>query len=158
MADTESQNKLNAALRYAGTSAATMFTIFGVLQFVTPDQVAQLTQAVHEFNQSILSAYGALTKMWVILGPAALVVLGRIGVKSSSVQAIGAKLLRMAASEPPPPSTDPFDPRNLESIAPQPKPTSVAAAQATISKATSATEVLAAVVAAAPAAIAAKGT
>lgn len=156
MADTESQNKLNVALRYAGTSAATMFTIFGVLQFVTPDQVAQLTQAVHEFNDSILSAYGALTKMWVILGPAALVVLGRVGVKSSSVQALGAKLLSMAAHEPPPASTDPFDPRNLESITVQPK-VSVEAAQATIAKATSATEVLAAVAAAAPAAIASKG-
>lgn len=105
MADTpvtESQNKLNAALRYAGASASTLFTVFGVLQFVTPDQVAQLTQAVHDFNQSVLSAYGALTKMWIILGPVALFWLGKVGFQSSSVQAMAGKLLKIATSAPSP--------------------------------------------------------
>ncbi len=96
MADTESQNKLNIALRYAGTSAGTLFTIFGALQFVTPEQVAQLTAAVHDFNQSILSAYGALTKMWIILGPAAIIVLTKFGIKSGTVPELMAKLLRIA--------------------------------------------------------------
>ena len=93
---TESRNKLNSALRYAGTSAATMFTIFGMMQFVTPEQVAQLTQAVHEFNDSVISAYGALTKMWIILGPIAVFWMGKLGWNSSSVQAIGEKLRAIA--------------------------------------------------------------
>lgn len=103
---TESQNKLNAGLRYAGTSAATLFTIFGALQFVTPEQVAQLTAAVHEFNQSIVSAYGALTKMWVIIGPVALVWLGKVGFQSSSVKAMAAKLLTIAANNNDPKATE----------------------------------------------------
>lgn len=89
-------DQLNVALRYIGTSLGTLFTIFGVIQFVTPDQVAQLTVAVHDFNQSVLSAYGALTKMWIILGPVGVIVLARLGIKSSSVQAIGQKLLSIA--------------------------------------------------------------
>lgn len=95
---TESQNKLNAALRYAGTSAGTLFTVFGVLQFITPEQVAQLTQAVHDFNQSALSMYGALTKMWLILGPIAVIWLGKVGVQSSSIKGIMAKLFSIAAN------------------------------------------------------------
>lgn len=97
MADTESQNQLNAALRYGGTAVGTLFTIFGALQFISPEQVAQLTAAVHDFNQSILSAYGALTKMWVILGPVAIFWLGKVGVQSSSVKAIADKLLKIAS-------------------------------------------------------------
>jgi hypothetical protein len=93
---TEGQNKLNAGLRYAGTAVGTLFTLFGAMQFVTPEQVAQLTTAVHEFNQSIISAYGALTKMWIILGPAMVIFLAKFGIQSSSVKAIGDKLLRIA--------------------------------------------------------------
>lgn len=89
-------DQLNVALRYIGTSLGTLFTIFGAMQFVTPDQVSQLTVAVHDFNQSILSAYGALTKMWIILGPVGVIILARLGVKSSSVQAMGQKLLSIA--------------------------------------------------------------
>src|SRR5258706_13271169 len=91
-------DQFNVALRYIGTSLGTLFTIFGAMQFVTSDQVAQLTVAIHDFNESVLSAYGALTKMWIILGPAGVVILARLGVKSSSVQAIGQKLLSIATS------------------------------------------------------------
>jgi hypothetical protein len=93
---TEGQNKLNAGLRYAGTAAGTLFTLFGAMQFVTPEQVAQLTSAVHDFNNSMISAYGALTKMWIILGPAMVIILAKFGIQSSSVKAIGDKLLRIA--------------------------------------------------------------
>lgn len=103
---TESQNKLNAALRYGGASAATVFTLFGALQFVTPEQVAELTTQVHVFNESILSAYGALTKMWVILGPVALFWLGKVGFQSSSVKAMAAKLLTIAANAADPKATE----------------------------------------------------
>ena len=97
MADTETGNKLNAGLRYAGTSAATIFTMMGALAILSPDQIAQLSIAVHQLNDSILSAYGALTKMWVILGPIAALYLGKVGVQSSGVKAIAEKLLHIAA-------------------------------------------------------------
>ena len=97
MADTETGNKLNAGLRYAGTSAATIFTMMGALAILSPDQIAQLSIAVHQLNDSILSAYGALTKMWVILGPIAALYLGKVGVQSSGVKAIADKLLRIAS-------------------------------------------------------------
>ena len=97
MADTETQIKLNSALRHVGTGAGTLFTLFGALQFVTPDQVAQLTAAVHDFNNSVISAYGALTKMWIILGPLGLLWMGKLGYQSSSVKALASNLLKIAA-------------------------------------------------------------
>lgn len=93
---TESQNKLNSALRYAGTSAGTLFTIFGAMQFVTPEQVTQLAAAMHDFNDSVVSMYGALTKMWIILGPVAIFWLGKVGWNSSSAKALGDKLRAFA--------------------------------------------------------------
>jgi hypothetical protein len=93
---TEGQNKLNAGLRYAGTAFGTLGFIFGAMQFVTPEQVAQLTAAVHDFNNSMISAYGALTKMWIIIGPAMVITLAKFGIDSSTVKAIGDKLLRIA--------------------------------------------------------------
>lgn len=97
MADTESQNKLNAGLRYVGTSAATLFTMMGALAILSPDQVAQLGAAIHQLNDSILSAYGALTKMWVILGPIAGIYLTKVGIQSSSIKSLAGKLLNIAA-------------------------------------------------------------
>jgi hypothetical protein len=97
MADlTESKNQVNAGLRYAGASAGTLFTVLGALQFVTPEQVAELTTQIHILNDSLFTAYGALLKMWVILGPVMVGVLGYFGVKSSSVKAIGEKLRAIA--------------------------------------------------------------
>lgn len=160
MADTGTQNQLNTGLRYAGASAGTLFGVLGAMSLITPDQAHDLAAQVQVLNQSILTAYGALTKMGVILGPAAVVIAGYFGIKSSSVQALGAKLLKMVAAEKPPETPLPIPGRGnigLESISVQPQ-ISVADAQATIAKATSATEVLAAVVLAAPAAVAAKGT
>lgn len=153
MAETGTQNQLNAGLRYAGASAGTLFGVLGAMSLITPEQAHDLVVQVQVLNQSILTAYGALTKMGIILGPAAVMIAGYFGVKSASVQALGAKLLNMVKQEPPPPVGHTG---GLESISVQPK-VSVADAQATIAKATSATEVLAAVVAAAPAAVAAKG-
>lgn len=97
MAETESQNQLNAGLRYGGTAAGTLFTILGILQFVTPEQVAQLTAALHDLNQSIVTAYGALTKMGVILGPVAVFWLTKAGVQSSSIKSLAGKLLGIAS-------------------------------------------------------------
>lgn len=149
---TELQNKFGALKRYGTTAAGTALTIMAALQLLSPDQIAQLKAQADILNQSIITGYGALTKMWIIAGPVAVGIAVKMGWNSSGVKAIGAKLLSMVAHEPPPASNA----GGLESLQVSAAPVSVAAAQETISKATSATEVLAAVVAAAPAAVAAK--
>jgi len=93
---TEAQSKLGSVLRHGGTAAGTLFTLFGALQFVTPEQVAQLTAAVHDFNESIISAYGALTKMWVIIGPVGIYLIGKAGWNSASIKGISQKLMAIA--------------------------------------------------------------
>ncbi len=93
---TESQNKLNAAIRYAGTSAATVFTIFSVLSLISPEQAADLKANMETLKTSIVTGYGALQKMGLILGPVAVFLLGKAGWDSSTVQAISRKLLGIA--------------------------------------------------------------
>jgi len=89
-------NGTKISLRYAGTSVATVFTMMGVLSLITPDQSQQLIAALHQLNDSIVSGYGALLKMWVILGPVAAVWLAKVGVNSGTVQGLIANLLQKA--------------------------------------------------------------
>lgn len=96
---TEFQNKLNSALRYGGSNAAMLFTVMGVFSILTPDQIVTLKAQIDVLQQSILTAYGALTKMGVILGPVAAIWLARIGWNSSTVQALAGKLLGIAKNE-----------------------------------------------------------
>lgn len=106
MADTESKNQLNAGLRYAGTVGSTALMFAGMMALLSPDQIATVKAQIDVLNQSIITGYGALTKMWVILGPVAFSILGYFGVKSSSVKAIASKLLRIAANVADPSSTE----------------------------------------------------
>lgn len=94
----EQQNQVNIALRYAGTSLGTLFTLLGAVQFISPEQVAQLASASHDLSASIITGYGALLKMWVILGPLAVGGLTALGIKSGAAKAMGAKLLDMATA------------------------------------------------------------
>lgn len=93
---TESGNKLKALLRYAGTSGGTLLTVLGIFSFLSPEQIVDVKQQVVIFNDSILSAYGALTKMWVVLGPVAIGFLAKAGWNSSSIKAMTSKLLGIA--------------------------------------------------------------
>lgn len=106
VATTELQNKLNAVLRYGGSNAATLFTVMGVFSLLSPDQIVSLKAQIDVLQQSILTAYGALTKMWVILGPVAAIWLAKVGWSSSTVQAMGAKLLGIAKNAADPKSTE----------------------------------------------------
>lgn len=101
MADTGTKNQVNIGLRYLGTIATTLFTVLGAATLITPEQAQQLTVALHELNQSILTGYGALLKMWVILGPVGAAVLTTLGIKSGGFKALGAKLLKMATADVP---------------------------------------------------------
>lgn len=103
---TEFQNKLNAALRYGGSNAAMLFTVMGVFSLLTPDQIVSLKAQIDVLQQSILTAYGALTKMGVILGPVAAIWLAKVGYSSSTVQAMASKLLGIAKNDADPKATE----------------------------------------------------
>lgn len=94
-----SQNEINAGLRYIGTSAATAFTVLAVLGQINPDQVKSLTDSMNDFTTGIGMAVGALSKMWIVLGPVAAIWLGKIGMSAASTKGLISGLLK-AASEP----------------------------------------------------------
>lgn len=89
-------NQVNTALRYAGSSLATAFTVMGALAIIPDESAKELIHQLHVLGDSLSTAYGALTKMWVILGPIALVWLGRMGVQSSSVKGLIGRLTTIA--------------------------------------------------------------
>lgn len=94
---TDTQSKLNAGLRYGAASAGTIVTVLGGMSLISPDQAHDLIQQVQILNQSILTAYGALLHMGVILGPVAVIVAGYFGVKSvPDVKELASRLLRIA--------------------------------------------------------------
>lgn len=99
MANTELQNKLSAAKRYGSTAGATLLTVLGALSFLTPEQIVEVKAQVDVLNQSIVTAYGALTKMWIILGPVGVAVAAKLGWNSSGVQALAGKLLDIAKTD-----------------------------------------------------------
>lgn len=96
---TELQNKLNSALRYGGSNVAMLVTIMGAFSILSPEQIAEIKTQIDLLQQSILTAYGALTKMGVILGPVAAFWLAKLGWNSSTVQSLAAKLLGIAKNE-----------------------------------------------------------
>lgn len=97
MANTELQNKLSSLKRYAGTSGATLLTVLGALSFLDAQQIAEVKAQVDILNQSIVTAYGALTKMWIILGPVGIAVAAKLGWNSSGVKELAGKLLNIAS-------------------------------------------------------------
>jgi len=104
--DLERSNKLNSAMRYGGTAASAVFAVMGALSILTPDQVTTLKADIETLKTSILTGYGALVDMWVILGPVGVLVLAKIGWNSSGVKAMAGKLFAIA--------TTPSDPKSTE--------------------------------------------
>jgi hypothetical protein len=96
---TEFSNKLNSALRYGGTAAGTGFTLLAVLSLLSPDQVVQLKGDVETLKTSIITGYGALLNMWIVLGPVAIGVAAKLGWNSSGAQAMARKLLSIASND-----------------------------------------------------------
>lgn len=140
MADTETKNQVNIGLRYLGTVGSTLFGVMGALALITPEQAQQLAAALHELSNSILTGYGALLKMWVILGPAGAIALTTLGIKSGGFKALGAKLLKMATNDVP--AASPPSVGGLESLPPPSPQLDIAKAQAAIANARSAKDVL----------------
>jgi hypothetical protein len=97
--NTELSNKLNSALRYGGTGAGMLFTMMAVFSLLSPDQVVALKANVETLKTSIVTGYGALVNMWIILGPVAIGVAAKLGWNSSSAQAMARKLLSIASND-----------------------------------------------------------
>src|ERR1700678_2805155 len=81
-------SQTTVGLRYAATSLATVFTMMGAVSVISPEQAQELIADLHGLNDSIVSAYGYLVKMWVILGPVIIFWLGKLGVNSSTVKGL----------------------------------------------------------------------
>lgn len=99
MADTELSNKVNSGVRYSGTVLATTFTIMAALSLISPDQLVALKTNLETLKTSVVTGYGALVNMWIILGPVAIGVAAKLGWNSSGVQAMAGKLLTIAANK-----------------------------------------------------------
>lgn len=106
MASTELQNKFSALKRYGVTAGGTALTIMAVLQLLSPEQVTEIKAQAEILNQSIITGYGALTKMWIIAGPVAVGFAVKMGWNSSSVQALAGKLLGIAKNDQDPKATE----------------------------------------------------
>lgn len=98
MANTELSNKLSSLKRYGATAGGTALTLLGALSFLDAGQIAEIKAQVDILNQSFVTAYGALTKMWIILGPIGVAVAARMGWNSSGVKELAGKLLGIAAN------------------------------------------------------------
>lgn len=137
---TELQNKLGTLKRYGTTVGGTALFIMATLQWLTPAQIAELKAQADILNQSIVTGYGALTKMWLIAGPLAVGIAMKMGWNSSSMQALGSKLLKMATNDVP--AAPPPIAGGFESLPPPSPQLDIAKAQAAIASATSAKDVL----------------
>jgi hypothetical protein len=89
-------NTTIVGLRYAGTALATAFTFMGMMSILSADQVVSLKADLETLKTSVLSGYGAITDMLVILGPIAALWLGKLGISSGTVQAMISHLLQQA--------------------------------------------------------------
>lgn len=91
-------NSLKTYLRYGGSSVITVFTVFAFISSIPPEKAQEFVAALHGFNDSILTAYGYLTKMALILGPASLGLLAKFGVDSGTVVNVIKRVLQIAQS------------------------------------------------------------
>ena len=106
MANTELSNKLASAFRYGSTAVAATFMVLAAFSILSPDQVTALKADIEILKTSVLTGYGALIDMWAILGPVAIIVAGKLGWNSSSVQALAGKLFNIAKNASDPKATE----------------------------------------------------
>ena len=79
-----------------GAHAMTALTVIAGLGWIKPEDATALIAAVHQFNDAIVSAVGALGKMWIIIGPLAIAGFARLGVTNPTVQGLLSKLTTLA--------------------------------------------------------------
>lgn len=85
-------------LAQVGSNGMTALTVLGVLGFLSPEQSTALIAAIHEFNDGLVQTFGALGKMWIILGPLVAGIFVKLGISNPTVQNILATLTKAATS------------------------------------------------------------
>lgn len=99
------EGQVNAGLRHVGTAAGTTVAVFTVLGMLSADQAAGVLAGVHEMTDGLQHVFGGASKVLYIVGPIAMVWMGKIAVGSASIQS-QAKSLFAAASGPTTPKTN----------------------------------------------------
>lgn len=92
------QNQLNNVLLQAGGAIATTVTLLSAVSFIPIDQVKNFIDALHEFNAAVLTGYAAVLKMWVIIGPAAILMLAKFGFRSETAKSLMARAFKIATT------------------------------------------------------------
>lgn len=82
-APTDLPNKINTALRYAGSNVSGGLMIFVVLGAMTPEQSATVIAKMHVMYQATQDFVGAFASIWYIIFPVISAWLLKMGVNSS---------------------------------------------------------------------------
>lgn len=85
-------------LAQIGSNGMTALTVLGVLGFLSPEQSTALIAAIHQFNDGLVQTFGALGKMWIILGPLVAALFVKLGISTPTVQNILATLTKAATT------------------------------------------------------------
>ena len=89
---------VKGALTSVSSHIITAATTIAALGLVNPDDVKTFIEAIHQFNDGIAQTFGALGKMWIVVGPLAAWFVARLGITNPTVQNLLATLTKMATS------------------------------------------------------------
>lgn len=92
-----SEAVVNSVLRHVGTSAATAVSIFVTLGYISPENAQEVLAATHQVMDGLQQVFGGLSKIAIILGPAAAAVTTWLAGRSSTVRATLARVAQLDA-------------------------------------------------------------
>lgn len=98
MANTDTGNKINTAVRYIGSNVSGGLAIFVVLGAMSPEQSATVLAKMHVMYQATQDFVGAFASIWYIIFPIVSAYLLKLGVNSSGFGVMMDKIFKAAQS------------------------------------------------------------
>jgi hypothetical protein len=98
------QNQVAAGVRHLVTAGGTAFTILGALAFLPPDKAQMAVEKLQMIGSDINKLTGDLSALWIIIGPAVMLWMGKIAVGSASLKSQLKSIARNPAVQIPPES------------------------------------------------------
>jgi hypothetical protein len=93
------QNQLNAVLRHGGTAVGAMITVLGALAFLPPDQAQKALEALQASGKDVHNLMGHLSDLWIILGPALMLLMAKFAAGSASLKSQLRSIARNPAAD-----------------------------------------------------------